>query len=92
MVEGIDILIRKECVKRFCHVKLKCLWVVICAFEGNDTLNDSQTPYEEALDALSSLIVNRRRCDKSGDRFELMFEYVKVLLKLNTLLLLVYLG
>lgn len=47
--------------------------------EGNDTLNDSQTPYEEALDALSSLIVNRRRCDKSGDRFELMFEYVKML-------------
>ncbi|XP_022134300.1 folylpolyglutamate synthase isoform X2 [Momordica charantia] len=46
---------------------------------GNGTLKYSQTAYEEALDALSSLIVNRRRCDKSGDRFELMFEYVKML-------------
>ncbi|XP_022939781.1 folylpolyglutamate synthase-like [Cucurbita moschata] len=47
--------------------------------EGNDTLMHSQTAYEEALSVLSSLIVNRRRCDKSGDRFELMFEYVKML-------------
>lgn len=62
------------------------------AFEGNGTMKYSQTAYEEALDALSSLIVNRRRCDKSGDRFELMFEYVKVLLKLNTSLLLSVLG
>lgn len=65
---------------------------MIGAFEGNETLKDSQMAYEEALDALSSLIVNRRRCDKSGDQFELMFEYVKVLLKLNTSLLLVYWG
>ncbi|XP_023550826.1 folylpolyglutamate synthase-like isoform X2 [Cucurbita pepo subsp. pepo] len=47
--------------------------------EGNDTLMHSRTTYEEALSVLSSLIVNRRRCDKSGDRFELMFEYVKML-------------
>lgn len=58
------------------------------AFEGMGALKYSRTAYEEALDVLSSLIVSRRRCDKSGDRFELMFEYVKVLLKLNTLLLL----
>ena len=56
---------------------------LIDAFEGNDTLMHSRTAYEEALSVLSSLIVNRRRCDKSGDRFELMFEYVKVLLELN---------
>lgn len=65
---------------------------MIDAFEDNGTLKYSRMAYEEALDTLSSLIGNRRRCDKSGDRFELMFEYVKVLLKLNHFLLLVYLG
>ncbi|KGN52384.1 folylpolyglutamate synthase [Cucumis sativus] len=52
---------------------------LVTMVEGNETLKDSQMAYEEALDALSSLIVNRRRCDKSGDQFELMFEYVKML-------------
>ncbi|XP_022990580.1 folylpolyglutamate synthase-like isoform X2 [Cucurbita maxima] len=47
--------------------------------EGMGALKYSRTAYEEALDVLFSLIVNRRRCDKSGDRFELMFEYVKML-------------
>ncbi|XP_023533514.1 folylpolyglutamate synthase-like isoform X2 [Cucurbita pepo subsp. pepo] len=47
--------------------------------EGMGALKYSRTAYEEALDVLSSLIVSRRRCDKSGDRFELMFEYVKML-------------
>ncbi|XP_038691608.1 folylpolyglutamate synthase-like [Tripterygium wilfordii] len=39
------------------------------------------TPYEEALDALSSLISQRRRADKNnnGDRFELLFDYLKML-------------
>lgn len=38
------------------------------------------TPYEEALDALSSLITKRSRADKSnkGDRFDLLFDYIKV--------------
>ncbi|KAK9186535.1 hypothetical protein WN944_017923 [Citrus x changshan-huyou] len=38
--------------------------------EGNKTV----TAYEEALDALSSLITKRSRADKSnnGDRFELL--------------------
>lgn len=36
--------------------------------------------YEEALDALSSLITKRSRADKSnnGDRFELLSDYLKV--------------
>lgn len=36
--------------------------------------------YEEALAALSSLITKRSRADKSnkGDRFELVFDYLKV--------------
>ncbi|KAG5237527.1 DHFS-FPGS family protein [Salix suchowensis] len=39
------------------------------------------TPYEEALDALSSLITKRSRADKSnkGDRFDLLFDYLKIL-------------
>ncbi|KAJ6772709.1 FOLYLPOLYGLUTAMATE SYNTHASE-RELATED [Salix koriyanagi] len=37
------------------------------------------TPYEEALDALTSLITKRSRADKSnkGDRFDLLFDYLK---------------
>lgn len=39
------------------------------------------TAYEEALDALSSLITKRSRADKSnnGDRFELLSDYLKIL-------------
>ncbi|XP_050155381.1 folylpolyglutamate synthase-like [Malus sylvestris] len=39
------------------------------------------TPYEKALDALSSLITKRSRADKSnkGDRFDLLFDYLKIL-------------
>ncbi|KAI9156824.1 hypothetical protein LWI28_012749 [Acer negundo] len=39
------------------------------------------SPYEEALDALSSLITKRSRADKSnkGDRFDLLFDYIKIL-------------
>nr|GMD02043.1 folylpolyglutamate synthase isoform X1 [Ipomoea batatas] len=38
-------------------------------------------PYEEAMEALSSLITKRSRADKSnsGDRFELLFDYIKIL-------------
>ncbi|KAF9595637.1 hypothetical protein IFM89_001510 [Coptis chinensis] len=37
--------------------------------------------YEEALEALSSLITKRSRADKSnkGDRFDLLYDYIKVL-------------
>lgn len=52
---------------------------IVTMVEDNGTLKYSRMAYEEALDTLSSLIGNRRRCDKSGDRFELMFEYVKML-------------
>ncbi|GLT43809.1 hypothetical protein SLA2020_177400 [Shorea laevis] len=39
------------------------------------------TPYEEALDALSSLITKRSRADKSnnGDRFDLLYDHLKIL-------------
>ncbi|GMH15374.1 hypothetical protein Nepgr_017215 [Nepenthes gracilis] len=39
------------------------------------------SPYEEAMDALSSLITKRTRADQSnkGDRFDLLFDYIKVL-------------
>lgn len=36
--------------------------------------------YDEAMEALSSLITKRSRADKSnkGDRFDLLFDYIKV--------------
>eukprot|EP00257_Ricinus_communis_P019046 XP_015577914.1 folylpolyglutamate synthase [Ricinus communis] len=39
------------------------------------------TSYEEAMDALSSLITKRSRADKSnkGDRFDFLFDYLKML-------------
>ncbi|XP_050384941.1 folylpolyglutamate synthase isoform X2 [Argentina anserina] len=41
----------------------------------------SQTPYEAALEALSSLITKRSRADKSnkGDGFDVLFDYLKIL-------------
>ncbi|XP_061343517.1 folylpolyglutamate synthase-like isoform X3 [Gastrolobium bilobum] len=43
--------------------------------------SSSLTPYEEALDALSSLITRRTRADSSnmGDQFSMLFEYLKML-------------
>ncbi|GLT69052.1 hypothetical protein SLA2020_412340 [Shorea laevis] len=48
---------------------------------GDGSQKPSVTPYEEALDALSSLITKRSRADKSnkGDCFDLLFDYVKIL-------------
>lgn len=39
------------------------------------------SPYEEAMDALSSLITARIRADRSnkGDQFDVMFDYLKIL-------------
>ncbi|CAK9135670.1 unnamed protein product [Ilex paraguariensis] len=39
------------------------------------------SPYDEAMEALSSLITKRSRADKSnkGDRFDLLFDYLKIL-------------
>ncbi|GLT75469.1 hypothetical protein SLA2020_471920 [Shorea laevis] len=50
--------------------------------EGKSGLAKSTaTPYEEALEALSSLITKRSRADKSnkGDRFDLLYDYLKIL-------------
>ncbi|KAL2932366.1 Folylpolyglutamate synthase [Bienertia sinuspersici] len=47
--------------------------------EGDNGLLNSK--YEEAMTALSSLITKRTRADKSnsGDRFDLLFDYIKIL-------------
>lgn len=49
--------------------------------DGDGSSNPSQTQYEAALEALSSLITKRSRADKSnkGDRFDLLFDYLKVI-------------
>ncbi|XP_043695944.1 folylpolyglutamate synthase isoform X3 [Telopea speciosissima] len=48
---------------------------------GSPESQHSVSAYEEALIALSSLITKRSRADKSnkGDRFDLMFDYLKML-------------
>lgn len=50
------------------------------AGEGKDDTKPTLSPYEEAMEALSSLITKRSRADKSnkGDRYELLFDYIKV--------------
>ncbi|XP_020540021.1 folylpolyglutamate synthase isoform X2 [Jatropha curcas] len=49
--------------------------------ESGSPKRTATTPYEEAMDALSSLITKRTRADKSnkGDRFDLLFDYLKML-------------
>ncbi|XP_068643910.1 folylpolyglutamate synthase [Aristolochia californica] len=49
--------------------------------DGSPRQQLSQSAYEEALDALSSLIIRRTRADGSnkGDRFDLLFDYLKIL-------------
>lgn len=55
--------------------------------EGGDTVpkTSSLTPYEEAMEALSSLITRRTRADSTnmGDQFNVMFEYLKVIKFVN---------
>ncbi|CAN1257337.1 Folylpolyglutamate synthase [Linum perenne] len=48
---------------------------------GDDDSARALTPYDEAMDALSSLITKRSRADKGnkGDQFDLLFEYLKIL-------------
>ncbi|CAA0836778.1 Folylpolyglutamate synthase [Striga hermonthica] len=48
---------------------------------GNGSEKSSLSKYDEAMDALSSLITKRSRADKKnkGDRFDLLFDYVKIL-------------
>lgn len=54
---------------------------------GNGLLDSKVSPYEEAMSALSSLITTRTRAEKSnsGDRFDLLFDYIKVILILITI-------
>ncbi|KAK7300763.1 hypothetical protein RJT34_11613 [Clitoria ternatea] len=49
---------------------------------GNESLKSSSLgPYEEAMEALSSLITRRTRADGTnmGDHFDLLFDYLKML-------------
>ncbi|GAB2299717.1 Folylpolyglutamate synthase [Dionaea muscipula] len=48
---------------------------------GGNGFPKALSPYEEAMDALSSLITKRTRADKSnkGDRFDLLYDYLKIL-------------
>ncbi|KAI8540012.1 hypothetical protein RHMOL_Rhmol09G0228100 [Rhododendron molle] len=47
----------------------------------NESPRPRASPYDEAVDALSSLITKRSRADKSnkGDRFDIMYDYIKML-------------
>lgn len=47
----------------------------------NRSSKATMSPYEEAMDALSSLITARIRADRSnkGDQFDVMFDYLKIL-------------
>lgn len=55
---------------------------------GNELLDSKMSSYEEAMNALSSLITTRSRADKSnsGDRFDLLFDYIKVIFLLDEVL------
>nr|GLL27967.1 folylpolyglutamate synthase isoform X1 [Ipomoea trifida] len=59
-----------------------CFVGLIGDYEGGEDkpARSALAPYEEAMEALSSLITKRSRADKSnsGDRFELLFDYIKV--------------
>lgn len=49
---------------------------------GDDGMSKpTVSPYDEVMEALSSLITKRSRADKSnkGDRFDLLFDYIKIL-------------
>lgn len=61
-----------------------CLLLVVVEKGGNGSEKPIAiaSPYDEAMDALSSLITKRSRADKSnkGDRFDILFDYLKVVL------------
>lgn len=48
---------------------------------GTGSTRPTLSSYDEAMEALSSLITKRSRADKSnkGDRFDLLFDYLKVI-------------
>lgn len=86
MEEGIDHRlyrlsdIRIYTYKDFESIAFSVAVDVWASIGGDGSQKPSMTPYEEALDALSSLITKRSRADKSnkGDCFDLLFDYVKV--------------
>lgn len=49
-----------------------------CSEGENGSTKQPVSPYDEAMDALSSLITKRTRADKSnsGDRYDLIFDYL----------------
>ncbi|PON65665.1 Folylpolyglutamate synthetase [Trema orientale] len=53
---------------------------IAMAEDGNGSLIRPQpTPFEMAEDALWSLTAKRIRADRTGDRFDLLFHYIKIL-------------
>lgn len=59
---------------------MNLFWLDWVTGEGKDEIKPTLSPYEEAMEALSSLITKRSRADKSnkGDKYELLFDYIKV--------------
>lgn len=53
----------------------------------NESPSPEASPYDEAMDALSSLITKRSRADTSnkGDRFDILYDYIKVIITGNTM-------
>ncbi|KAF7141904.1 hypothetical protein RHSIM_Rhsim06G0126400 [Rhododendron simsii] len=47
----------------------------------NESPRPRASPYDEAMDALSSLITKCSRADKTnkGDRFDILYDYIKML-------------
>ncbi|KAK7276322.1 hypothetical protein RIF29_17461 [Crotalaria pallida] len=67
----------------YCLIEISKASITMAEKEGgNGSSNSSSlTPYEEALEVLSSLIIRRTRADSSnmGDQFEVLYEYLKML-------------
>lgn len=78
------IMIKRSAVCYKVEYDLACLSKLesVVAEGDNRSSKATMSPYEEAMDALSSLITARIRADRSnkGDQFDVMFDYLKVIL------------
>ena len=78
---SFQILVLIEFVYLWWNIRYVSSWNVCFVECGNGLEDFKVSPYEEAMNALSSLITTRSRAEKSnsGDRFDLLFDYVKVI-------------
>ncbi|XP_042012655.1 folylpolyglutamate synthase-like isoform X1 [Salvia splendens] len=55
--------------------------IEVMSKDGNGSVDTMPSPYDEAMEALSSLITKRSRADNNnnGDRFDILFDYIKML-------------